>query len=819
MALVCQKREKNPMAEIEIEINGQHLKADSNQTVIQVADAAGIYIPRFCYHPHLSIPANCRMCLVEVEKSAKPLPACATPVTPGMKVFTKTSKTVNAQRSVMEFLLINHPLDCPVCDQGGECELQDLAFGYGSSHSQYRECKRSVADENLGPLIATEMTRCIQCTRCVRFGDEIAGLRELGILNRGESEEISTYVESAMKSELSGNIIDLCPVGALTSKPFRFTARAWELDQFPSVSPHDCLGSNISIHSRYGKVMRVVPRENTDINDIWISDRDRFSYTGLYHRDRLDKALAKINGEWRSVSWQEALDLTAQGIEKIIREHGADQLGALASANSTVEEYYLLQKIMRSLGSSHIDHRLREVDTQDQDHFHPYPGFKMPIGDLKHCDLILMVGCDVSREQPIAGMHIRKAFLRGAKIIAVNATDYTFNFALQTKKIIAPPYWVSILASIVSALDNHFLNQEIKPLIQSVSQWMKEKDFADIIHTLQNHGRDKKICVLLGAQALHHPQASLLRFFAQKIASLAGGTLNIFTDGANAAGAWLAGAIPHRQTFGQAQHHQGLSAYAMLQQPRQAYLLMNVEPEFDFAHTQLALAAFRQAQFIVGFSSYCHQSLLDCADVILPACTFTETSGTFINASGQWQSFQGAAKPYGESRPLWKILRVLGQFLHLEKFTYESSEEIKQEMISLLEQTKQKNQLPANDWQPDFSSLSHFSKRAHSTPEKLTRLGEIPLYALDSIVRRSDALQKTQAILLGELAVARIHPHTASALEIKEGSSIRVRQQSFEIQLPVIFDEHLAEETIAIAGGIEATKGLGDLLGDIEVVR
>ena len=355
------------MAEIEIEIDGRKLTARSDQTVIQVADEAGIYIPRFCYHKHLSIAANCRMCLVEVEKSPKTLPACATPVMPGMKVFTKSTKAIEAQRSVMEFLLINHPLDCPICDQGGECELQDLAMGYGSSASHYDECKRAVADQDLGPLIATEMTRCIYCTRCVRFGEEVAGMREMGATYRGEDTEIGTYIQHAIHSEVSGNIIDLCPVGALTSKPYRFTARAWELDQAPGISPHDTIGSNLNIHTRYGKVMRVAPRENRDLNETWISDRDRYSYAGLYHHDRLDEPLVKINGKWEVVEWQKAfIRKLQQKLQTVIAEQGADQLGALASPNSTLEEFYLLQKLMRSLGSPHIDHRLRETDTRDQ---------------------------------------------------------------------------------------------------------------------------------------------------------------------------------------------------------------------------------------------------------------------------------------------------------------------------------------------------------------------------------------------------------------------------------------------------------------------
>ncbi|TAK77764.1 MAG: NADH dehydrogenase (quinone) subunit G, partial [Gammaproteobacteria bacterium] len=443
------------MADIEIEIDGQKLTAKPNQMVIQVADEAGIYIPRFCYHKHLSIAANCRMCLVEVEKSPKALPACATPVIPGMKVFTKSQKTIEAQRAVMEFLLINHPLDCPICDQGGECELQDLAMGYGSDTSHYCESKRAVADKNLGPLVATDMTRCIYCTRCIRFGTEIAGIRELGDVNRGEHSRVTTFVEQALTSEVSGNIIDLCPVGALTSKPYRFKARPWELEQAPSISPHDCLGSNLHVHTRSGKVMRVVSRENKQINETWLSDRDRFSYTGLYHADRLEEPLVKMEGEWKVVEWQKALELAAEKLHAVIAEYGADKIGALASPNATLEELYLLQKIIRGLGSPHIDHRLREIDTRDQAAMPAFPGLNMSLAELEQCDAVLLIGSNLRKEQPLAAVRLRKASLNGAAIMAVNSVDYDFNFNLQAKNIVAPHAMVGVLAELVEAVQDN----------------------------------------------------------------------------------------------------------------------------------------------------------------------------------------------------------------------------------------------------------------------------------------------------------------------------------------------------------------------------
>lgn len=786
------------MADIEIEIDGRKLRAKSDEMLIQAADAAGIYIPRFCYHKHLSIAANCRMCLVEVEKSPKPLPACATPVTPGMKVFTKSQKTIDAQRDVMEFLLINHPLDCPICDQGGECELQDLSMGYGSSASHYDECKRSVADENLGPLISTEMTRCILCTRCVRFGDEIAGLRELGVTHRGEHEEITTYVKHAIKSEVSGNIIDLCPVGALTSKPFRFTARAWELDQAPGIAPHDCIGSNLNIHTRYGKVMRVVSRENSAINETWISDRDRFSYPGLYHADRIGEPMARIDGKWEVVEWQKALEIAAAGLRGVIAEFGSNKCGALASPNSTLEEFYLLQKIMRGLDCPHVDHRLREMDTSDQTEMAGFPGLGMTIPELEQCDAVLLIGSNLQKEQPMAALRVRKASLKGAVVMVVNPIDYQFNFKLTAKKISAPHLMPNSLAAIVNSCVNLF-SQPSSDMISGVKT-------DEVAHSIaQQLKGKKKVCIILGALALHHPQASEIRYFAQKMAELSGAKLGMMTDGANSAGGWLAGAIPHRQAGGTAINQPGLSAYAMFEKPRKAYVLLNVEPELDCANASHAVAALRQAKFVVVLSMYRNPVLEEHADVILPMAPFTETSGTFINAVGEWQKFNGVAKAYESSRPAWKILRVLGNFLHLEGFDYESSEDVQHEVKALIDKMA-----------PITMKLSSPEGFSFSTAKpQITRVGEVPLYAIDSLVRRSKPLQETQMIMEGDVSVVRIHPETAGKLGLQEGGTVKVKQQSSEVTLTVMPDERVALDAAWIAGGISATNTLGDLLGEI----
>lgn len=784
------------MADIEIEIDGRKLTAKPNQTVIQVADNAGIYIPRFCYHQHLSIPANCRMCLVEVEKAPKAVPACATPATPGMKVFTKSQKTLAAQRAVMEFLLINHPLDCPICDQGGECELQDLSMGYGSPRSHYDECKRSVPDQDLGPLIATEMTRCIYCTRCVRFGEEIAGIRELGAIGRGEFTEISTYIQHVIKSEVSGNIIDLCPVGALTSKPFRFTARAWELDQAGSISPHDCIGSNLNVHTRYGKVMRVVVREQQSINQTWIADRDRYSYTGLYHPDRLEQPIARIEGKWEVVEWPVALELAASGLQEVIAASGCDKLGALASPNSTLEEFFLLQKIMRGLGSPHVDHRLREIDTRDQTTYGAFPGLMMSLAELEACDAILLVGSNIQKEQPIASLRVRKASLNGAEVIAINPIDYEFNFKLAAKKITAPHRLPHALAALAKALGVEGIDDEVSidEVVQTMAAKLKGK---------------QRVCILLGGLAIHDPKAADMRYLAQKIAQFCGGKMGLMTDGANTAGGWIAGAIPHRHADGSDINHPGLSAYEMLEKPRKAYLLMNVEPDLDCANSALAISALKMAKFVVALSIYRNPILEEHAQVILPMAPFTETSGTFINVTGEWQSFTGMAKNEAASRPAWKILRVLGNFLHLNGFDYESSEEIKHELKVLFTKTP-----------PHTLTLSAPKNFLSSLPKtKMTRVGDIPIYAVDSLVRRAGPLQKTQHLMEGETAVVRLHPETGKQLNLKEGDMAKVSQQSASLRLSVRLDQRVAREAAHIAGGIAETVGLGDLMGEVVIER
>lgn len=759
------------MSDIEIEIDGRKVTAKPNQMLIQAADQAGIYIPRFCYHKHLSVAANCRMCLVEVEKSAKPLPACATPVMPGMKVFTHSEKTIAAQRAVMEFLLVNHPLDCPICDQGGECELQDLSMGYGSSHSNYDECKRSVADEDLGSLISTDMTRCICCTRCVRFGAEIAGMRELGATFRGEQTEISTYVQHAMRSEVSGNIIDLCPVGALTSKPYRFTARAFELSQAPSISPHDCIGTSINVHTRTGKVMRVVTRENAEVNETWITDRDRFSYVGLYHADRMEKPRVRVDGKWHTVEWKHALEVAASGLHAALVQEGANSVGALASPSSTLEEFYLLQKLIRAIGSPHVDYRLRETDTRDQAAITAYPGMGLAIAELENCDAVILVGSNLQKEQPLAALRLRKAIKKGAAVIAINPVDYHFNFEVTQKIICAPQHMAARLAELVKNCQ-----QNLIPALQG----------------------KQKVAVIVGALAMQHPQASELRYLAGLIATATKGSLSLMTEGANAAGAWLAGAVSDPKSG-------GLNAAAMLSEPRSAYLLLNVEPELDCANTRQAVLAMQQAKFVVALSTYHNAVLEEHANVILPVAAFTETAGTFVSAEGRWQSFHGMAKTVGDARPAWKVLRVLANFLQLPDFEYESADAVRDEVRA--------KSLPT------FAPYVFTPVMTPTEKAALTRIGETPIYSGDALARHSKPLQQAQIVMEGDVDCARMHPATARLHQLTEGGTVLVKQGEAGIVLPVQFDERIAEGAVWVAAGRSLTAALGGLFDKIELQK
>ena len=783
---------------IEIEIDGKLLEVEQGSMIIEAADNAGIHIPRFCYHKKLSIAANCRMCLVDVEKAPKPLPACATPVTAGMKVYTRSAKAKDSQRSVMEFLLINHPLDCPICDQGGECELQDLSLGYGQDVSRYNEGKRSVVDEDIGPLVETEMTRCIQCTRCVRFGTEVAGLRELGATGRGEKLRIGTYVKHSLQSEMSGNIIDLCPVGALTSKPYRFKARAWELTQKESIAPHDCIGSNIYIHHRQQEVMRVVPRENEVTNETWISDRDRFSYLGLRSTDRIQKPLIKINDNWQETDWTSALEFAVQGLKEIIAKAGAEQIAALVSPSATTEEHYLLQKIMRALGSNNIDHRLHQIDVADQNDAPLYPRLGVQLPELEAQDIILLIGTDVQREAPIAGHRIRKAVARGANVLSVNVINYSFNFAQAETLIVSPNYMALTLAGIAKSLMTNNpaeLTMSQQALLADIKPTAEQQKIAEQLKA------DQKKFILLGAIAQNHPQASHIRALAQLIAKLSKATLGSLTEGANSAGAWLAGAIPHRSAAG-VNSEAGFTAQAALAANLRAYILLGIEPELDCANGYLANNAMQQADFVIALSSFKSDSLMQQANVILPIAVFAENEGTLINAVGDWQVFNAVVPAPGDTKLGWKVLRVLGNQLKLPHFDYNTAAQIRTELQTLIDKVDVKE-----NWY-DPKEIKAESASA------LMRITEWPIYAVDSLVRRAKALQESAT---NTPAAIYIHEKLAERLKVEAGKVVTIVQGEAKAQLPVMFNSQIPEDCVWIPAGREETAGLGETFGAIEI--
>jgi len=783
---------------VNIEIDGRPLQARKGSMIIEVAEAAGIHIPRFCYHKKLSIAANCRMCLVEVEKVSKPLPACATPVGEGMKVRTRSAFARDAQRAVMEFLLINHPLDCPICDQGGECELQDVAMGFGGDVSRYEEGKRVVKDKDIGPLIATEMTRCIQCTRCVRFGDEVAGQRELGATGRGENMEIGTFIERTVDSELSGNVIDLCPVGALTSKPFRFSARAWEMTQRPAVAPHDAVGSNLYVHVRGGRVMRVVPRENEAVNETWISDRDRFSYLGLTAADRLTVPMVRRNGSWEAVDWETALAATADGLRAIVAEQGPGQLGALGSASATVEELYLLQKLVRALGSHNVDHRLREVDTSDQGLAPLWPGLGLPLADLERLEAVLLVGSNPRKDHPLIGHRLRKAALRGGRVTALNPVDYPFNFPLAASLTVGPRALPEALAGVAKVLGVAGPG----PVADLVARATPTTAHEAIAKALSTAGR---AAVILGDTALAHPRASLLRALGRAIAERTGAALGLLPTGGNAAGAWLAGAVPHRGPAGVRVPSPGLSAQAMLDRGLAGWLCLGIEPVLDCWDGRLAREALRAARFRVALTAYASPEWQELADVMLPIAAFVEGPGTYVNGEGRWQSFEAAVAPPGEARPAWKVLRVLGNLLGAAGFDYVSAGAIREELRATLGS----REAPDSDGRWDIPTGSGLG-------EGVVRVGEMPAYAVDPLVRRARALQETAD---AAAPVVRMSPGLATQLGLATGAFARVSQGQGEATLQVVLDERVAEGCAVIPSGIAATAGLGPSIGPVELAK
>ena len=674
---------------VNIEVDGKPVEAEPGQMVIEVTDKVGAYVPRFCYHEKLSVAANCRMCLVDIEGAPKPIPACAQPVNEGMKIFTKSPRAIAAQKATMEFLLINHPLDCPICDQGGECELQDLAIGYGSDVSRYNDGKRVVKDKNIGPLVSTDMTRCIHCTRCVRFGEEIQGKPQLGTTLRGENVVISTYVEQNIDHELSANIIDLCPVGALNNKPYRYSARAWEMAQRATVAPHDCVGSNVYAHVLRGTIKRIVPRTNEAINESWISDRDRFSYEAIYSADRLAQPRIKESGEWRDIDWEEALEAAATALKD------ADKLGLIASPSATVEEGHLLSRLAGHLGTPNLDHRVERRDFSDQDNDPAFPWLGCDIADIEKQDAIVVIGSNIRQEAPILAHRLRKAALGGASVNFVSSEQHEYFFDVDN--------YVSG-AGLVDLLSG----DAVKPIIDKLEK-------AD------------NALVVLGNVAGRHRAFSAVRSLAADLAAKTGATLGTLSPGANSAGLSQAGVLP--------QAGEGLHSGAMLDADLDCTLLLNVEPDADIHATQDAGAKLAKQNFVVALTSFVSDSLLEAADLLLPVGTFAETSGTYVNVEGTWQSFAGIANPVGEARPAWKVLRVLGNLVGADGFDYVTSEDV------LAECRAEIGDVGAGSYTVGAASVGAASA-ANGEDDPADEI-DTPLYSVDSLVRRAAALQRT----------------------------------------------------------------------------
>ncbi|USP46939.1 NADH-quinone oxidoreductase subunit NuoG [Alcaligenes faecalis] len=774
---------------VELTIDGIKVDAPEGSMVIQAAHDAGVYVPHFCYHKKLSIAANCRMCLVDVEKAPKPLPACATPVTNGMVVRTRSEKAIAAQKSVMEFLLINHPLDCPVCDQGGECQLQDLAVGYGGSESRYKEEKRVVAAKSMGPLISTEaMQRCIHCTRCVRTGEEIAGVQEVGMLNRGEHAEITTFVGRAVESELSGNMIDVCPVGALLSKPFRFNARTWELARRRSVSPHDSVGANLVLQAKMDKVLRVVPFENDEVNECWISDRDRFSYEGLYTEDRLTRPMVRgDDGQWREASWNDAMQTIVAGMNAVREKFGADQLGCIGSATSTTEELALLARLGRALGTENVDFRLRQTDARLDGALAGVPWLGMPLTALNELDRVLVVGSFLRKDHPLMAQRLRQAVKRGAQVSFIDsAADNPLFNAIAGRMTVAPSQLANSLAQVLLAVAKA-KDSAVPAGLEGVQVSAEAQQIADSLAS------GERVAILLGNMAVNSDQASVIAANANAIAQASGAKLGFLTAGGNTVGGYLANAVPGKG---------GLTAEQMLAQTLRAYLVLNVEPALDSDLGERAVETLKSATFSVALTSY-RSAAEQWADVMLPVSPFTETSGTFVNAEGRVQSFKGAAAPVGDTRPAWKVLRVLGNLFQLDGFDDETSESVRDSVMAAGVESRLSNQI-------------NLAASVLPAASGLERVADVPIYRSDALVRRSAPLQETPA---SAAPTARMAAATLAQLGLADGDLVKVRSSQGEVSLPAQLDDTVALNSVRVATAFSETAALGSAFGQLTVER
>jgi NADH-quinone oxidoreductase subunit G len=781
---------------VEVEIDGKKVEVAEGSMLISAATAAGAYVPHFCYHKKLSIAANCRMCLVDVEKAPKPLPACATPVAQGMKVHTKSEKAIKAQKGVMEFLLINHPLDCPICDQGGECQLQDLAVGYGASSSRYDQAKRVVFHKPMGPLIsAQEMSRCIHCTRCVRFGQEVAGVMEIGMAGRGEHSEIMSFVGRSVESELSGNMIDVCPVGALTSKPFRYSARTWELSRLRSVAAHDSLGSNLTVQVKANKVMRVLPYENEDVNECWISDRDRFSYEGLNSPDRLTAPMIKQDGQWQTVDWQTALEYAGQTLSSIKLDAGAGQVGFLVNPNSSLEELSLMGQLARSYGSDNVDFRLRQSDTSMPLEGTPWLGMK--VSEVAKLDRLLLVGAAIRQDQPLLAARIRQAAKRGLKVNSIHGMQQDLLMPVANQWAVSPSQWVLALSQV---------NDAIRALKGGeTADQLSARLPSQAVAIARSLNTGEKVAVLLGNSAQYHGSFNQLLQLAQAISSLTSGRFGILGDSANAVGGYVAKAFPQSN---------GASAAQMFAAPKamRAFVLLNVEPSQDIANSAAAMGSLKAAKSVIAMSAFKTPDLLEIADCLLPITPFSESPATYINTEGRVQSSQAVVKPLGQARPGWKVLRVLGNLLELSGFDADSADEVRDAVLKIAGTTTEAEVVTVNGLK---NALPHWSGTVplQASPA-IERLALVPQYRTDAIVRRADSLQETRSSRLAHAAMAGV---LMERLGLTAGSPARFTQGEGFAQLIVERDDTLAANTVRIDAAREETIALAAMFGEITV--
>ena len=780
---------------VELTIDGITVEAPEGSMVIEAAHRLGVYVPHFCYHKKLSIAANCRMCLVEVEKSPKTLPACATPVTKGMVVHTRSEKAVAAQKAVMEFLLINHPLDCPVCDQGGECQLQDLAVGYGASASRYGETKRVVTAKPMGPLIsADQMQRCIHCTRCVRVGQEIGGIMEVAMLGRGEFSEIATFVGEAVESELSGNMIDVCPVGALLSKPYKMSARTWELARRRSVSPHDSLGANLVMQTLRDRVVRVVPFENEAVNECWISDRDRFSYEGLNVEDRLQHPeIRGKDGQWQEASWSDALQVAIDGLNTVREELGAQQIGVLSSPQATTEELALLARLGRAMGTENIDFRISHSDSNfDTVRGNSIPWLGMSIEDLQTLDRVVVIGSSLRHEHPLMAQRLRQAVKSGTQVSFIDSVgDDPFFGRIHARMLATPEALPTSIHEVNQAFGDTGQSQEADTLTPAQK----------IAQSLQS---GENVAVLLGDMAMTAPNAAAIVVAAQALAQAADAKLGILTEGGNTVGGYLAGAVPANN---------GLTAAQMLAEPLQAYLVHMAEPHLDAANGAQALETLKAAGFKIALTPY-RSAAADWADVMLPVGPFSETSGTFVNAEGRAQSFKGVAAAVGDSRPGWKVLRVMGNLLELPGFDEETSEEARDAVLTTEAMAQLSNEFATDVASGNAATFDESKGAAKESGVRLQRIGDVPIYRSDMIVRRSQPLQETTA---SQPPVARLSSQTFEALGLAPDARVKCRAAEGEAEFVVQLDETVPAGAIRIVGAFAQSAPLGSRYGYITV--